>query len=136
WELIVPDSLEEVIVKVVAGTATFSDGEQQLLPILPNEITVHAVQPFVVLPNEKKTIPINDSLDTSLLQISINAHPLMGVMSSLRTLSDYPYECSEQLTSKWFAYKMLQAIKLKDTTVSNYFLSILNDTTYKTLLAQ
>lgn len=136
WEFTVPDGLEDVIIKIVASTGQFSDGEQVLMPILPNKVNITSVEPFVVLPNESKTIQINDTFGTSTTKIDIDAHPLMNILSSLRQLATYPYECTEQLTSKWFAYQMLRDIITEDTAVRTYFQRIHQDTTYKTLLAQ
>lgn len=128
WRIKVPTNLDEVIVKIVAGTSTFSDGEQQALPILSNKILVTEAETIVVLPNEEKEIKINiDQKNFKNLKIEVESNPLFSVLSILNRLATYPYDCTEQTTSKWYAYKMLEQIKTQYPSITTYFEEILKD---------
>ncbi|QTV04648.1 alpha-2-macroglobulin family protein [Faecalibacter bovis] len=126
WSIKVPDNLEDVIIKIVVGNNQFSDGEQQVLPILPNKIEISEANSFVVLPNEEKEITINNQKNNfKQIKIDIESNQLVQVLSILNNLAFYPYECTEQTTSKWYAYKLLEQIKATHPEVVTYLQELL-----------
>ena len=125
WKIKIPENYEDVIVKIVAGTEHFSDGEQQILSILSNKIRIAESQSIVVLPNEIKEINLDISANQfKHFKLEVETNPLFSVLSSLQQLSIYPYDCSEQTTSKWFAYKMLEILQKKYPDVAEYFRAV------------
>ncbi len=135
WKIKVPENYEDVIVKIVAGTELFSDGEQQVLSVLSNKITLAESQSIVVLPNETKEIKLDISKNQfQSFKFVIETNPLFSVLSSLQQLAIYPYDCSEQTTSKWFAYKMLEILQQKYPDIAEYFKTINQKNVPKTAL--
>ena len=125
WKIKIPENYEDVLVKIVAGTSDFSDGEQQILPILSNKITITESQSIVLLPQESKEIKLDISPNQfELFKLKIETNPLFTVLSSLEQLAIYPYDCTEQTTSKWFAYKMLAILQKKYPKIAEYFKTI------------
>lgn len=58
----IPDTLSWVGVRVGAQTATFADGEQQLLAVLPAETMVTEAKPFYIAPSVADTTVTFDSM--------------------------------------------------------------------------
>ena len=135
WKIKIPENYEDVIVKIVAGTELFSDGEQQVLSILSNKVTVAENQTIAILPNEAKQFQLDISANQfERFKLKIETNPLFTVLSSLQQLAVYPYDCSEQTTSKWFAYKMLDVLQKKYPEVAKYFRTINEKNVSKTAL--
>ncbi|MDR1372949.1 MAG: hypothetical protein LBJ17_07545 [Dysgonamonadaceae bacterium] len=59
WTVDVPSDIDLTAVKIVARTAEFSDGEQRLLPILPNRMLVTESIAITVKDGETKTCNFN-----------------------------------------------------------------------------
>ena len=132
WQIKVPEDLEDVIVKIVAGTATFSDGEQQILPILGNSIEVTEVESHVIAPNETQTITIQPASVINNFKFSIDTNPLFQLLTTVEKLTSYPYDCTEQTTSKWYAYQIIHQLKKKYPSIEKAFDQLKTDPNFKT----
>lgn len=132
WQIKVPEDLEDVIVKIVAGTATFSDGEQQILPILGNSIELTEVESYVIAPNETQTITIQPASVSNNFKFSIDTNPLFQLLTTVEKLTSYPYDCTEQTTSKWYAYQIIHQLKKKYPSIETAFDQLKTDPNFKT----
>ncbi|MCC8170296.1 MAG: alpha-2-macroglobulin [Parabacteroides sp.] len=56
WSFAVPEGIDLVGCRIIAETPEASDGEQHLLPILPDEVAVTESKPFVIPAGGDKTI--------------------------------------------------------------------------------
>ena len=54
WEWEVPEACAPILVRAVAKSPAFSDGEEHEIPILPRNISLTVAQPFVVRSHEDK----------------------------------------------------------------------------------
>ena len=95
-------------ISVQAGN--FTDGEESVIPVLSNRQLVTETLPIWQLANETKTYQLTNlidnkstTLDNHQLKIDISNNVTWLMMQSFPYLMDYPYDCSEQLFSKYFA---------------------------------
>ncbi len=125
WYLTVPENYPSVHIKIVAATDEFSDGEIQEIPILPNRILISDTEKIVLKVNEAKTYPIHaGEKDNLQARIQVQSNPILEIISALDYLKNYPYECSEQSTSKWFGLKMVEYIAKHYPAIADYFKSL------------
>ncbi|MDR0540725.1 MAG: hypothetical protein LBH19_00775, partial [Dysgonamonadaceae bacterium] len=98
WTFDVPDSLDLTGIRIVAASADFSDGEQQLLPILPNRMLVTESLPLNVLGGQTRTYPLD---------------PLFGKTSS--TMEDYRVTLEFTSNPIWYAIQALPTVTTPQT---------------------
>ncbi|MGB3143763.1 MAG: MG2 domain-containing protein [Maribacter sp.] len=116
WRLKIPKGLQAVQYTIVAKAGSFSDGEQNLLPVLSNRMLITETLPMWVRGNETKTFTLDKLKNTQLgtersgntlknhqLTLEMTSNPAWYAVQALPYLMEYPYECSEQLFSKYYA---------------------------------
>ncbi|MFD2743636.1 MULTISPECIES: alpha-2-macroglobulin family protein [Sphingobacterium] len=125
WILKVPKGYPIIQLKVVAATADFSDGEIHELAILPNRILITDTEKIILDKGERMdfTIQAKDKENVQA-KIQVQSNPILEIISALDFLKNYPYECNEQIASKWYGLKMVQYIKNKYPAIANYFNTI------------
>ena len=116
WTIIVPDNFNGIInYKVIAKTDKHSDGESNHLPILPNQSLVIKHLPISVDKKGEKTYEFDamksvmansNTMQHYNVELKLNASTLASTLSALNFLQAYPYQCSEQLLSVYYANVM------------------------------
>ncbi|MDD4116318.1 MAG: alpha-2-macroglobulin family protein [Massilibacteroides sp.] len=103
WRVLVPAGYELVGVRVLAETEMGSDGEQHLLPVLPNEMLITESTPFY-LPGEKEkeiefpAVP-EEAIRTYRQVFELSANPVWYAVQALSTL----LRPENSSASSWFA---------------------------------
>ncbi|WP_229369984.1 alpha-2-macroglobulin family protein [Fibrivirga algicola] len=112
WTLVVPQDLPPVAFRVTATAGTFTDGEERVVPVLPNRTLVTDVQPFWINGGDKDRTfrlgPLVDHnpelpLNTERLTVEVTSNPAWYALQSLPYLMEYSYDCAEQVFSKMYA---------------------------------
>jgi uncharacterized protein YfaS (alpha-2-macroglobulin family) len=110
WNFVVPQGLQAVQYKVVAKAGDFSDGEQNVLPVLTNRMLVTETLPMWVNSGETRTFTLDKlknntstTLQNHKLTLEVTSHPVWYAIQALPYLMEYPYECSEQTFSRYYA---------------------------------
>lgn len=125
WKLQIPADFSSVQIKIVAASADFSDGEIHEIPILSNKILVSDSERITLKPDEIKNYTLNSAgKDNLQAKIQVQSNPMLEVLSALDYLKNYPYECSEQTTSKWFGLQMVKYIQKNYPAIAAYFQAI------------
>ena len=125
WKLKIPEGYQTVQVKIVAASDSYSDGEIQELPILSNKVLISETEKITIKAGEKADFNINSVGKNNLqAKVQVQSNPILEIISALDYLKNYPYECTEQNTSKWFGYKMVQYIGKHYPTISDYFKTV------------
>ncbi|GAB3636873.1 hypothetical protein GCM10027422_24630 [Hymenobacter arcticus] len=90
--------------------ATYSDGEENTLPVLPNQILITESLPLPIVGADTRTFELKKLTSTSSptrrnysLTLEMTANPAWYAVQSLPYLMEYPYECSEQIFSRLYA---------------------------------
>jgi len=128
WLLKIPKGLQAVQYKIVAKAGDFSDGEQNVLPVLTNRMLVTETLPMWVRSNESKTFTLNklkNNTSTSLshhkLTLEITSNPAWYAVQALPYLMEFPYECSEQLFSRYYANTLASHIANSNPKIKTVF---------------
>ena len=98
---------------------TYSDGETNTLPVLPNRLLVTESLPLSIVGAGTRTFELKKLTSTSSptrrnqsLTLEMSANPAWYAVQSLPYLMEFPYECSEQVFSRLYA-NLLAAQLLK-----------------------
>ena len=113
WALTIPADVQAVQYRVVAKAGDFSDGEQNILPVLSNRTLVTETLPFWVNSNQSKTFVLeklkdnkSKTLRNHKLTLEVTSNPVWYALKALPYLMEYPYECAEQTFSRYYANRL------------------------------
>jgi len=135
WTLNIPKGIQAVQYKIVAKAGDFSDGEQQVLPVLSNRMLVTETLPMWVRSNQTKTFTLDKLKNTSTphsagysttlsnhkLTLEITSNPAWYAIQSLPYLMEYPYECAEQMFSRFYANTLASHIANSNPRIQEVF---------------
>jgi hypothetical protein len=102
--------------RVIARAEGFSDGEENVIPVLTDRTLITVSQPFYLKRKEKKTVtlPVMANNNSKSLQhvnytFQATTNPAWLALKSLPYLMEYPYDCTEQLANRFFANQLAYA---------------------------
>lgn len=128
WSLNIPDDVQAVQYKVIAKAGDFSDGEQNALPVLSNRTLVTETMPMWVRSNQTKTFTLDklkNTRSTSLkhhqLTLEMTSNPAWYAVQALPYLMEYPYECNEQIFSRYYANSLASHIANSNPRIQEVF---------------
>lgn len=112
WKIKVPTNWTRPLVhRVIAKSGNFSDGEESTLPVLTNRMLVTETQPLPVRGKQTRTFDFermrtasqSSTLTQHKLTLEFTQNPAWYALQSLPYLMEYPYECTEQIFSRYYA---------------------------------
>ncbi|PKB45200.1 alpha-2-macroglobulin family protein [Cellulophaga sp. RHA19] len=128
WTLEIPKNLQAVQYTVIAKAGNFSDGEQNLLPVLTNRMLVTETLPMWVRSNQTKKFSLDklkNNTSTTLtnhkLSLEITSNPAWYAVQALPYLMEYPHECNEQLFSRYYANTLASHIANSNPRIQEVF---------------
>ncbi len=117
WVLNVPSGIGAVQYRIVAKAGNFSDGEQNVLPVLENRMLVTESLPLFVRSNQTKKFTMTklQSVASSTLRhhqvtFEITSNSAWYAVQSLPYLMEFPHECAEQLFSRYYSNSLANHI--------------------------
>ncbi|MFI1745333.1 alpha-2-macroglobulin family protein [Thalassobellus sediminis] len=129
WNLSIPDDVQAVQYKIIAKSGTFSDGEQNAMPVLSNRMLVTETLPMWIRSNETKTFSLDKlksagsstTLKNHKLTLEITSNPAWYAVQALPYLIEYPYECNEQTFSRYYANALASHIANSNPRIQEVF---------------
>ncbi|MDX1907614.1 MAG: alpha-2-macroglobulin family protein [Bacteroidia bacterium] len=115
WRITVPPGTEPVRIQMFAATSQATDGQENILPVLPNRMLVTETLPLTIRGTKKvQTFRFDKLLNAGKsstlthhqLTAEITANPLWHVVQALPYLMEYPYDCTEQLFSRYYSHAL------------------------------
>jgi len=110
WEIAIPENLGLLQYKITAKSGQQADAEQNILPVLSNRMLVTETMPMWVRSGQSKTFTMDKlvhqnspTLKHHRLTLEITSNPAWYAVQALPYLIEYPYECSEQTFSRYYA---------------------------------
>ncbi len=112
WKLHIPESTyEPVVIRVLAQSGSFTDGEEHIIPVVTNRMLVTETLPLWINGNGTKTFSFDKlrhsdtgrSLVHHALTVEYSGNPAWYAVQSLPYLMEYPYECAEQTFNRYYA---------------------------------
>ena len=142
FRVVVPQNLGAVTCRIVARnleTPAFSDGEERTLPVLTNRILITESLPLHISGKGSKTFRFDrleksflptasNTLTTQSLTLEFTPNPIWYAIQAMPYLMEYPYECNEQIFSRYYANTLATNIVNSHPRVKQVFDEWLNAT--------
>ena len=124
FTLVVPMGLGAISYRIMATTdviqennakITFSDGEEKILPVMPNRMLVTETLSLPVKGEETKTFTFKEMNNNSTTlthykyTLEFTSNPVWYAIQALPYMMEYPYECNEQIFSRMYANSIATA---------------------------
>jgi len=127
WTLAVPEGVPALRYNIVAKAGDFSDGEENLIPVLTNAMLVTESQPLWVREGSSQKITLPTLATPScnrrphLLTIEYTSNPAWSALQSLPYLMEFEHECSEQLFSRFYSQQLARRIIESNPRIAEVF---------------
>ncbi len=128
WTIKIPSGVTAVTYRVVAKAGKFSDGEEMTLPILTNRMLVTESMPLPVRSLQTKDFTFKklvENKSTTLrhhkLTLEFTSNPAWYAVQALPYLIEYPYECTEQTFSRFYANSIASYIANSSPRIKKVF---------------
>src|SRR5690606_37458526 len=128
WSLSIPDNVDAVQYKIIAKAGNYSDGEQNALPVLSNRMLVTETLPMWIRSNETKTFTLDklktntsSTLKNHRLTLEMTSNPAWYAVQALPYLMEYPYDCNEQVFSRFYANSLASHIANSNPRIKEVF---------------
>jgi uncharacterized protein YfaS (alpha-2-macroglobulin family) len=110
FRMVIPSGIDALTYRLTADAGTFTDGEENTLPVLQNRMLVTESMPMMVRSGQSKSFNfdklINQSsttLKSKTLTLEYTQNPAWYALQALPYMMEFPYECSEQIFSRYYA---------------------------------
>ncbi len=135
WKLYIPAGIADAVTyKVLAKADNFSDGEENAIPVLPNRMLVTESLPLPIKGMSTKTFVLDklknnksETLKNYKLTLEFTSNPAWYAIQALPYLMEYPYECSEQIFSRFYANSIASHIANSSPKIKAVFDAWKND---------
>lgn len=121
----VPFSYNKPLIwRMIAKAGNFSDGEENMLPVVTNRTLVTESLPLLLLKDttqsfrfEKLLAANSETLTHEAITIEYATNPVWYAVQSLPYLITYPYECAEQSFNRFYANALASYIVNKHPAI-------------------
>lgn len=141
FTVVVPRDLSAVTYRIVATnleSPAFSDGEEATLPVLTNRILVTEAMQLHISGKGSKAFTFdrlknsfaasNSTLSTQSLTLEFTPNPIWYAIQAMPYLMEYPYECNEQVFSRYYANALAANLVNSHPRIKTVFDEWLNST--------
>ena len=128
WTISIPEGLQGVQYKILAKSGNFSDGEENILPVLTNNMLVTESIPIWVRENSTKQYTFENlknnnstTLKNHQLTFEYTSNPSWIAIQSLPYLMEYEHECAEQTFARFYANALASEIISSNPKIATVF---------------
>lgn len=128
WKIYIPEGLQGVQYKVLAKAGNFSDGEENILPVLTNNMLVTESIPIWVRENSKKEYSFDNlknnsstTLRNHQFTLEYTSNPSWIAIQSLPYLMEYEHECAEQTFARFYANALASEVIASNPKIASFF---------------
>nr|WP_294925993.1 TonB-dependent receptor plug domain-containing protein [uncultured Flavobacterium sp.] len=128
WTISIPEGLQGVQYKILAKSGNFSDGEENILPVLTNNMLVTESIPIWVRENSTKEYTFDNlknnpssTLRNHQFTLEYTSNPSWIAIQSLPYLMEYEHECAEQTFARFYANALASEIISSNPKIATVF---------------
>lgn len=129
WPIKIPLNVSAVTWRIIAKAGNQGDGEEATIPVLSNRMLVTESLPLPLKPNETREFLFqklidsknSDTLVNYKLTLEFTSNPVWYAVQALPYLMEYPYECSEQVFSRFYANSLASHIANSNPNIKKVF---------------
>lgn len=130
WDLEIPSDFRAITYRMIAQSGEYSDGEENSLPVLTNRMLVTESLPLPVRDKGSRSFEFtklvssnSPTLEHEKLTLEFTSNPAWFAVQALPYLMEFPYECSEQVFSRFYANSLATHIANSSPKIKNVFAS-------------
>ncbi len=130
WKIGIPEGLQAVTYRIRATSGDFSDGEEAAIPVLTNRMLVTESLPLPINGMQQKKFSFDKLVNSGMpgstlrnyrLSLEFASNPAWYAVQALPYLMEFPYECAEQLFSRYYANSLATHIANSDPKIRRVF---------------
>lgn len=128
WTITIPEGLQGIQYKILAKAGNYSDGEENILPVLTNNMLVTESIPIWVRENSKKEYTFenlknnnSNTLKNHQFTLEYTSNPSWIAIQSLPYLMEYEHECAEQTFARFYANALATEIINSNPKIATVF---------------
>lgn len=130
WNIRIPEDLQAVVYRVTATAGEFSDGEEAPIPVLTNRMLVTESLPLPVNAGQTRNYTFEKLVNSARgsktlrnyrLSLEFTSNPAWYAVQALPYLMEYPYECAEQLFSRYYANSIASFVANSNPKIKSVF---------------
>lgn len=128
WKIEIPEGVQAITYRIVAKSGNFSDGEEMTLPVVTNSMLVTETMPLPIRGKETKTFTLDKlvnntstTLRSNKFTLEFTSNPAWYAVQALPYLMEYPYECTEQTFSRYYANSIASHISNSNPKIKAVF---------------
>ncbi|QOG03709.1 alpha-2-macroglobulin [Flavobacterium sp. MDT1-60] len=128
WTISIPEGLQGVQYKILAKSGNFSDGEENILPVLTNNMLVTESIPIWVRENSTKEYTFENlknntssTLKNHQFTLEYTSNPTWIAIQSLPYLMEYEHECAEQTFARFYSNALASEIISSNPKIATVF---------------
>lgn len=128
WQLIIPEGLQGIQYKIIAKAGPISDGEENIIPVLTNNMLVTESIPIWVREHSSKEYVLENlknntstTLRNHLLTLEYSSNPSWLAIQSLPYIIEYEHECAEQTFARFYGNTLATEIINSNPKIAEVF---------------
>ena len=128
FKLVIPAGLDALTYRLTADAGQFTDGEENTLPVLPNRMLVTESMPMMIRAKQTRNFTFDElvnqssnTLKNKTLTLEYTQNPAWYAVQALPYMMEFPYECSEQVFSRYYANSLATSIVTKTPAIKQVF---------------
>jgi uncharacterized protein YfaS (alpha-2-macroglobulin family) len=128
WDIEIPEGTQAITYRIVAKAGNFSDGEEMTLPVITDRMLVTETLPLPIHGKQTKTFTLDKlvnntstTLKNQRYTLEFTSNPAWYAVQALPYLMEYPYECTEQTFSRFYANSIASHIANTNPKIKRVF---------------
>jgi len=129
WEIAIPHGVEAIACRVKANAGEFTDGEEIVVPVLPNRMLVTETMPIAMNGKGSKNFKftkLNDSFKSTTIKnyrltLEFTSNPAWYAVQALPYLQDNPNASADGVFEKYYANSMASYIANSNPKIKQVF---------------
>lgn len=128
WSIRIPNGIKAIKYQVKANSETFSDGEEKVIPVLPNRKLVTESLPLALRGNRQMQFVFNKLIDNDSktlthesFTLEFTSNPAWYAVQALPYVVESTSECSEQIFARLYANLLAQKIASSNPRIQEVF---------------
>jgi len=129
WDIVIPEGIEAIVCRVKATAGNFGDGEEVIVPVLPNRMLVTETLPLPINGKETKNFKFDKlteagkskTIKSYRLTLEFTSNPAWYAVQALPYLVENPHESSEGLFSRYYANTLAAFIANSNPKIKQVF---------------
>ncbi|MDB4921272.1 alpha-2-macroglobulin family protein [Mucilaginibacter sp.] len=128
FQFAIPAGLDALTYRLIADAGQFTDGEENTLPVLPNRMLVTESMPMMVRAGQTRNFTFDKlvnqtstTLQNKTLTLEYTQNPAWYAVQALPYIMEFPYECSEQTFTRYYANSLATSLINKLPAIKQVF---------------